>query len=219
MIDLHTHSLFSDGELLPAELCRRMEVLGYSAVAITDHADASNLDWMVPLILRAATEMNPHTKLRLIPGVELTHVPPALIAPLAAQARQLGAVVVVVHGETLVEPVSPGTNRAAILCPDVDVLAHPGLLSVDDARLAAERGTLLEVTSRAGHSLANGHVVRVAQEAGAGLVLDSDAHAPRDLVPPAFADRVGLAAGLTEEQVAAARQNAIKLIERRQRPA
>ena len=35
---------------------------------------------------------------------------------------------VVVHGETLVEPVEPGTNRAAVSCPEVDILAHPGCL-------------------------------------------------------------------------------------------
>ncbi len=216
MIDLHTHSLLSDGELLPAELSRRMEVLGYSAVAITDHADPSNLDWLVPRIVQAARELNPHLKIRVVPGVELTHAPPPLIPELAARARELGAVVVVVHGETLVEPVPPGTNRAALACPDVDVLAHPGLLAPDEARLAAERGVLLEITSRAGHSLANGHVARLAREAGAGLVLNSDLHAPRDIVAPAFADRVGRAAGLSEEEVAKARQNARSLLERRQ---
>lgn len=28
-IDLHTHSIFSDGELLPSELARRADVLGH----------------------------------------------------------------------------------------------------------------------------------------------------------------------------------------------
>ncbi len=42
-IDLHTHSLISDGVLLPSELLRRAEALGHKALAITDHADASNL--------------------------------------------------------------------------------------------------------------------------------------------------------------------------------
>ena len=43
MIDLHTHSLFSDGALVPSEHVRRVEVLGYEAIAITDHADDSNI--------------------------------------------------------------------------------------------------------------------------------------------------------------------------------
>jgi uncharacterized phage-associated protein len=32
MIDLHTHTLFSDGELLPSELVRRAEMTGYEAL-------------------------------------------------------------------------------------------------------------------------------------------------------------------------------------------
>jgi len=42
LYDLHTHSIISDGEMLPIELIRRMAVLGYTTVAITDHADHSN---------------------------------------------------------------------------------------------------------------------------------------------------------------------------------
>ncbi|WP_429885909.1 PHP domain-containing protein, partial [Geoalkalibacter halelectricus] len=48
MIDLHTHTLFSDGELIPAELIRRAAVAGYTALAITDHVDLSNLDFILP---------------------------------------------------------------------------------------------------------------------------------------------------------------------------
>jgi len=44
MIDLHTHTTFSDGELIPAELARRAAKAGYRAMAMTDHADFSNLE-------------------------------------------------------------------------------------------------------------------------------------------------------------------------------
>ncbi|HEY3347739.1 MAG TPA: PHP domain-containing protein, partial [Nitrospirota bacterium] len=47
MIDLHTHTLFSDGVLIPAELVRRAEVKGYEAIGLTDHADSSNIDFIV----------------------------------------------------------------------------------------------------------------------------------------------------------------------------
>ena len=43
-IDLHMHSIFSDGELLPSEIARRASVLNHEAIAITDHVDASNID-------------------------------------------------------------------------------------------------------------------------------------------------------------------------------
>ena len=114
MIDLHTHTFFSDGALVPAEHLRRFEFLGYEAVAITDHADSSNIDFIVPRIIQAAKDLNPLSKTRLIPGIELTHVPPALMKRLTLQARELGALLVVAHGETPVEPVAPGTNLAAI---------------------------------------------------------------------------------------------------------
>ena len=48
MIDLHTHSLYSDGELIPAELWRRAQVKGYRYLAITDHVDASNFEVVLP---------------------------------------------------------------------------------------------------------------------------------------------------------------------------
>ena len=81
------------------------------------------------------------------------------------------------------------------------MLAHPGLISPDEARLAAERGVRLEVSARRGHSLANGHVVRVAREAGAPLVLDSDAHAPEDLLTLELCQKVAKGAGLDDDEV------------------
>ncbi len=42
-------------------------------------------------------------------------------------SKELGAEIVVVHGETSVEPVAPGTNNASVELSDVDILAHPVL--------------------------------------------------------------------------------------------
>ena len=39
----------------------------------------------------------------------------------------------VLRDQRPVEPVEPGTNLAAASCPDVDVLAHPGLLTAEEA--------------------------------------------------------------------------------------
>lgn len=92
MIDLHTHSSFSDGELIPAELARRAKVAGYRAIAITDHADASNMDLMLPRLVAMAREYSIYMDIAIVPGVELTHVPPALLtrkcAARAALARR-----------------------------------------------------------------------------------------------------------------------------------
>jgi putative hydrolase len=213
MIDLHTHSLFSDGALIPSELVRQVETIGYTAVAITDHADSSNLDHIVPRIAQVALDLNRAQSVKVIPGVELTHVPPDLIGVLLERSRELGAKIVVVHGETIVEPVAPGTNRAA-LESGADIIAHPGLLSRDEARMAAEKGILLEITARKGHSLANGHVVRLAAETGARLVLNSDAHSPGDFLSEPFARKVVEGAGLPPDAFSQLLENARSLLEK-----
>ena len=108
MIDLHTHSIFSDGELIPSELARRAAAKGYRAIAITDHADHSNLDFIIPRMVAVCEKISEVSPLQVIPGIELTHVHPDQIASLAGEARALGARIIVVHGETIVEPGCPG---------------------------------------------------------------------------------------------------------------
>jgi histidinol phosphatase-like PHP family hydrolase len=200
MIDLHTHSLFSDGVLVPSELVRRAVMKGYEMMAITDHADASNLDFTIPRVAAACKELNRRWKITALPGTELTHIPPETFTELTQRARSLGAAIVVAHGETLVEPVHPGTNRAAIEAR-VDILAHPGLITKEEASLAAKNGVYLEITTRKGHSLSNGHVAKLALETGAQLVIDTDTHEPGDLVEDEQAGRILLGAGLNREQV------------------
>lgn len=213
MIDLHTHTLFSDGELIPAELTRRAAVAGYKALAMTDHGDLSNLDLIVPRLVKVAAELGAAWGLTVLPGIELTHIPPAQMAVAAAEARRLGARIISCHGETIVEPVAPGTNAAA-LAADIDILAHPGMITAEEAAQAAARGICLEITTRKGHSLTNGHVVRMALAAGTKLVIDNDAHAPGDLLSPAMMRAVGRGAGLSEEQVDACLRNSEELVAR-----
>jgi len=203
-IDLHSHTLLSDGVLLPSELLRRVSALDYGAFAITDHVDWTNVAQVVEALLRLRAEQPADFPVTWLVGVEITHVAPGSIAPLARRARMLGADLVVVHGETPVEPVAEGTNGAAIDCPEVDILAHPGFLTAAEARRAAERGCLIEITARKGHSLTNGHVARVALEAGASMVVNTDTHAPGDLIDLATAERVALGAGLPPEAARAA---------------
>ena len=213
MIDLHTHTTFSDGELIPAELVRRLEVLGYEAVCISDHADSSSLDFIVPRIVKVAEDLNSFQRVKVIPGIELTHVPPDMIPSLVRDAKRLGAKIVVVHGESIVEPVAPGTNRAAIES-GADILAHPGLITLEEAKLAAKKGVFLEISARKGHCLTNGHVVRVAVEAGAKLVLNSDAHSPEDLMSRDFAEKIAMGSGLSSNSLEMLLENARSLIKR-----
>jgi len=213
MIDLHTHTVLSDGALIPAELARRAKVAGYRALAFTDHADDGNIEHILERTRRVARDYAPHLGIDLFAGAELTHVPPGLIAALAARARELGAAIVVVHGETVVEPVARGTNLAAIEA-GVDVLAHPGMIGEAEAALAAEKGVFLEITTRKGHSLTNGHVANMARKHGAKLVINNDAHAPGDLVSRELRRNVALGAGLSEEEYQQAERNSELLVQR-----
>ncbi len=199
MIDFHTHTLLSDGELIASELVRRACNIGYRAIGLADHAYGSNVEWLVPRIVKVARDLNRFQETFVIPGVEITHAPPAQISELVDQARRLGAVSVVVHGESPVEPVAAGTNLAGIKS-GADILAHPGFITPAEARLAADKGVFLEITSRAGHSITNGHVARTALDTGARLVVDTDTHSPGDLISRETAVRVLVGAGLTEAQ-------------------
>mgnify|MGYP005852683571 CR=1 FL=1 len=210
MIDLHTHTTFSDGVLIPAELLRRARHAGYTAIAVTDHADLSNLEHNITNVLRLAKKYAAFAGIDVLAGAEITHVPPPLIPETIGLARAAGAQIVLVHGETVVEPVERGTNLAAIE-GGCDVLAHPGLITPQEAALAAERGVFLELTTRAGHSLSNGHVAAMARATGARLVINNDAHAPGDLVSPERRRATALGAGLNQAEYEACEANSREL--------
>ena len=210
MIDLHTHTILSDGELIASELVQRAAQKGYKTIALTDHVDASNLGMVTAGLVAAAGELNKLGTIKVIPGVEITHVPPPGIKEMVSRARKLGARLVVVHGETITEPVLPGTNRAAIEA-GVDILAHPGLITPADVQRAKEKGVYLEISSRVGHSLTNGHVARTAIEIGAELVFSTDTHSPDNLVTDEQRVQILRGCGLSEDKVEAVIKNAEKI--------
>ena len=189
MIDLHTHTILSDGVLIPSELVRRAEVNGVESIALTDHVDYSNIDFVTAGLSKVTKILNQYGNVYVIPGVEITHVPVAVIGDIVAMAREKGSRIVVVHGESPVEPVMKGTNRAAIEA-GADILAHPGEITEEDARFAAQKGVYLEITSRRGHSKTNQHVFDMAQKTNAKLVLNTDAHLPEDILTREIRDAV-----------------------------
>ena len=198
MYDFHTHTFLSDGVLSPIELIRRAYVRGYQAMAVTDHVGLGNLELVVKTLVTDCEVASSRWDILVLPGVEITHVPKEDIDALAKEAKAMGARVVNVHGETISEPVEPGTNLAAVSSTHVDVLAHPGLITPEEASIAVGNGVFLEVSGRKSHAFANGHVVATARKAGARMVLDSDAHEPGDLLTREYAMKVALGAGLVE---------------------
>jgi len=200
--DFHTHTVFSDGELIPSELVRRAKVLGHAAVGITDHADASNYKDLIEKNILARDEIRKYWEdIQVVVGVELTHIPPKSIPKMARKCKDEGAEIVVVHGETIVEPVAEQTNYYASISGDVDILAHPGLIDLETAKNILENNIFFELTSRRGHSLTNGHVLNIARALNVPTLINTDTHAPSDLITYDLAKKVGLGSGMTESEV------------------
>lgn len=202
-IDLHMHSLFSDGELLPSELARRAANLNHEVIAITDHVDYSNVE-QIPQIQKAIDDINANWNIKVVLGAEVTHVPTESIDGVAKKAKDLGAQIVVVHGETLNEPVIEGTNYAAVNSEYVDILGHPGLITYEEAQIAKENGIYLEISARSGHCLGNGHVVNIASEVGNKLLVNTDTHSPDNLITFEKSYEIALGAGLSKKEAMAA---------------
>jgi histidinol phosphatase-like PHP family hydrolase len=213
MIDLHTHTLLSDGELLPSELVRRAQVKGYTAIALTDHVDSSNIDFVLPRIVKVSKVLNRDWDIFVIPGVEITHAPLKEIPQLVKFARKNGAKIVVVHGETVSEPVIPGTNRCAIEA-GCDILSHPGKIKREDVILAAKKGVALELTTRKSHSVTNSHVYGLARSNKARLVLDTDSHSPDNLISDEEAVKFLTALGLGPDEIKCIFRNSKDIVSR-----
>jgi putative hydrolase len=198
--DFHTHSLFSDGVNLPIELIRNAQVNGYKAIAITDHASLSNMEQIIEIAIKDCALANKYWDITAVPGVELTNVPAKSIHDLARLAKECGAKVVVVHGETITEKIEPGTNYHAVSSQYVDLLAHPGLITLEEAKIAAENDVYIEITKRGGHSLSNGHVVKIGRQANNNFLLNSDSHSHLNLYTDGVQKNIARAAGLDEQE-------------------
>ncbi len=214
MYNLHSHTFLSDGALLPSEVTVRYQAAGYKAIAITDHADYSNIKSIVKAVVEFCRKWPKGSPIKVLPGIELTHLPPEQFKPLADYARRRGIKIIIAHGETPVEPVAQETNKLALKA-DIDILAHPGLINDEDTKLAAERGIFLEITSRRGHSNTNAHVIKQARKFGAKLILDNDSHTPEDIITPAQLNQVGLNIGLTQKEIDTIYKNTEILIKKR----
>jgi histidinol phosphatase-like PHP family hydrolase len=200
MYNLHCHSLLSDGALLPSEVAVRYAAAGYKAIAITDHADYSNIRSTVGQILEFSHHWPKCAAIKVLPGIELTHIPPEQFQPLARYARAKGIKIIVGHGQTPMEPVISGTNRAALEA-DIDILAHPGLISDEEVLLAKTRNIFLEVTTRHGHCETNNHVVQRCLALGAKLVLNTDSHQPEEIISPQEVREKARQMGLSEKDI------------------
>jgi putative hydrolase len=215
LFDFHTHSFHSDGVLSPVELIHRAYVQGYTAIAIADHVATGSLKRVIGEISEDCELAMTYWDITAIPAVELTHLPPQAISDTAQKAKELGAWLVVVHGETSVEPVPKGTNLAALQSPYVDILAHPGFITSDEIAIAQENHVFIELSARRGHSGTNSHVASMCRNTEVRLLVNSDAHSEDDLLTTEQATKILNEAGIDNHQHhTILEQNPLLLIDR-----
>lgn len=215
LYDFHSHTFYSDGALSPLELIRRASVRGYRVLAITDHMGIGSLARTVKEVRDDCKLAMAHWDIVALSGVELTHLPYNAINDAAKKAKDLGAQLVVVHGESPVEPVEEGTNLAAVKSRYVDILAHPGHITEEVVETAAANGTFIEITSRRGHCITNAHVAKLAIKARALMLLNSDTHDEDDLLTDTLAKEILTQAGISSRRFKEILElNPLKLLER-----
>ncbi|MGD9581609.1 MAG: histidinol phosphate phosphatase domain-containing protein [Vampirovibrionia bacterium] len=201
-IEYHIHSFHSDGVMLPGEVISKAASLNYKALAITDHADESNLEELLNNF-KTFLKITPQENLKVLTGVELSYVFPEDLINTATKARELGAQIIIVHGETPTEPYNEGINDAAVDAPEglIDIIAHPGFITAEQAQKAAQKNIYLELTTRKGHCLTNGHIAKIAKQNGAKMLINTNAHTIGDLITQEEAMTVAKGAGLENEDI------------------
>ena len=213
MFDFHIHVNCSGGRdgLLPSEAMRLAKCAGFRAVGLIVRADPSTLPILLPTLKTLVKTCSLYAGIEAFAGVELVHVPPALLPDAVGQAREQGAALILAHGESI-------PRQLAAINAGVDILAHPGLITVEDAQLAAEKGVLLELNTAPRHCLANGHIVRMAERFGCELLLNSDASSSADFESPdvtqALRKAAALGAGLDAEGLSRLHVTERKLVQK-----
>ena len=212
MIDLHVHAGMT-GAACPSEMMALARAAGYRAVALLARCDAVSLPLLLPSLVHSCHNASLYGVGEALPGVELVHIPPPLIAETVEQARCLGALIVAVHGELPGEAVPPGTTLAAIQAK-ADFVAHPGLLSVEEAALAAENAVALELSLCPRHAAYNGHVAARAKASGAQMVTGSNARFRTELIPLGLRTAMLRGAGLEPHEADIVDANCLSLFSR-----
>ena len=123
------------GGMDAASALRYASLAGLRFVGLTLVSDGSDLS-RVRDVAAHVRRLGLYADMEARVGVELRHVPPALLPDTVREARECGAEIVLVHGETLCDQVAEGTNFAAVEA-GADVLAQ----SVASSGQANRRGT------------------------------------------------------------------------------
>ncbi|GAA0469397.1 helix-hairpin-helix domain-containing protein [Halococcus dombrowskii] len=192
--DLHVHSEWSDGDNTIAEMVTAAAEFGHEYLAITDHASGPGIvadmgldDADLASQREAIESAAENTHIEVLAGVEANIEADGRLSVGENVLEELDVVVASPHNGLD----GDGTERivSAIEQPHVDIIGHPTGrylnqrtgLELDFERIAeaaAEYGVALEVNANPRRLDLSGGAVRTAIEAGATIVIDTDAHQP-----------------------------------------
>ncbi|GCF12426.1 DNA polymerase/3'-5' exonuclease PolX [Haloarcula mannanilytica] len=192
--DIHTHTNWSDGGNTIAEMVEGVTDFGHDYLAVTDHATGpgmvggvgvsdERLREQIPEIESVAAEAD----IDVFTGVEANIAADGTISVADDLLADLDVVVASPHAALD----GDGTDRLVTAAehPDVNVIGHPTGrylnrregLDVDIGRLAeaaAANDTALEINANPARLDLGGGAVKQAIEAGATIVINTDAHSP-----------------------------------------
>ncbi len=218
--DLHSHTTLSDGRNTLEEMAAAARARGYAYLAITDHSASHGFGdhvtderlWQRIEEVRAWNQGK--RGFRLLAGSEINIGLDGNLDYPDDLVEALDWVVASVHTSfSISEAAMTERVLAAIENPNVDCIGHlsgrligrrePYGIDVEAVVEAAARtGTMLEINGNPNRRDLNEHHARLAAEAGATIVLNTDAHGVDTLDNMAYAVATARRAWLTAENVA-----------------
>jgi DNA polymerase (family 10) len=203
--DLHSHTTLSDGRNTLAEMAEAGRERGYAYMAITDHSashgfgDHVTAERLWERIEEVAAWNKGKRGFRLLAGSEINIGLDGGLDYPEDLVEALDWVVASVHTSFSISP-SAMTERVltAIENPHVDCIGHltgrligrrePYGVDVEAvAEVAARTGTMLEINGNPNRRDLSEHHAKLAKQAGAMIVLDTDAHGVDTLANMAYA--------------------------------
>ncbi len=197
--DLHMHTAESDGADSAAEMVEACRVRGYAYMALTDHSPAVRIArGLDPAGFRRqaraiAALQEKHADIRIFKGAEVDILADGSLDLPDRVLAELDVVVVSVHSQ---QRMSEGQMTERIIRgishPRATILAHPtgrrlgtrepyAVDMAKVARAARAHGVLLEINAQPERLDLSDVYARLARDAGATLVVSSDAHRHQEL--------------------------------------
>jgi histidinol phosphatase-like PHP family hydrolase len=220
--DLHAHTVWSDGKATVMEMAVAAEQRGYNYLAITDHAknlkiagglDEARLEAQGLEIAATNAELQQRGfRVRLLRSSEINFDPQGRPDYPPEILRRLDFVIGAFHSKLRLTEDQTERYLATLLCPEVDVLAHPrgrifnhrlGLNADWElvCRAAARLGKALEIDGIPDRQDLSGDILALAARHDVWISLGSDAHNTEQLHFLDFALAGALKAGIRPERI------------------